>query len=204
MIVWHCSNFILCLIFFVFQVERLGGKIDDPDDGAENSAYAHRGAQFWISIIGVYSVRGRKQSSHHEVDIWIDKLYNNLRPFAIGRDCTGAMGYWDHQTQTMVKENAFGDMGYKGDKKIRLRIARIVAAKKKYDPDNVFKYVENGFSNVSNVDPGHQISLRSLTVSPMNSPVPVTPSSGSGRKRKSVIKAIEKMSLPLPWEKGKQ
>ena len=107
-------------------------------------------------MIGVYSVRGRKRNSKNDakVDAWIESLYNDLRPFAVGQECTGMMGYYDRKTATVIKENVFGGMDDK-------QIARILGAKKKYDPSNLFRYVENGFSNAANIDPGQEIAQSS-------------------------------------------
>ena len=139
-------------------MERLGGKIDTPEDGEDASAFAHRGGKFWISMIGVYSMKGKKRTPEKDakVDAWLEALYTGLQPYAVGDNCTGTMAYFDAKTGKMNKDNAFGEKDYHNQEKAKLRISRLVAAKKKYDRTNLFQYVENGFSNAVNIDPEWQ------------------------------------------------
>ena len=108
----------------IVHCERLGGKIlDEPQEG---TAFAHRDGQFWISIVGIYSKKGKTPSPEmvKKVDAWLEKLVAAVRPHALTVSGSGIEPY-----------NVFGE-----------NLKRLQDAKAKYDPTNIFSAVECGFS----------------------------------------------------------
>lgn len=118
-----------CLI----GLERLGGKIDTPDDGADAMAYDTRGALFWVSVIGVYSPAGGKPTPDgvQAVDAWMAKLNAEFA------HCVVFQG-----------GNGIEPRGVKAS-----TMAKLQAIKGKYDPENTFSAVESGFKFMYNVKP---------------------------------------------------
>lgn len=153
----HASNAGRANDISLIHVERLGGKIDSPDDGEDACAFAHRGGKFWISMIGIYSTKGKHHTAEEDakVDAWLETLYNALKPYAIGEAGTGTVGYANKKTGEQVKENSCGSA--KSSNEAKAKVRRIVAIKKKYDPKNFFKNVENGFCHAVNIDPNWSV-----------------------------------------------
>ncbi len=150
----------------IIHCERLGGKIDKPDDGEDGSAYAHRDGLFWMSIIGIYTVKGKPvtQDMKTKVDAWMETLFSALQPHIVnvrddGAKAVGTCGWSEPESGAQYAFNTFGQDGSASSK----RVARLMAVKAKYDPTNVFKFVENGMSNVTNIDPAAGVAKGSIT-----------------------------------------
>lgn len=143
----------------VIMCQRLGGKIDRPADGAESCAYAHRGGGFWLAVNVMTSAKGKPEdpAKAAAADAWLTQTMKELEPHIIkeGVGCispvhnpTTVAGTRTASTATTVTPfeavNVFGDDA---------RIEKLRAIKRQYDPNNVFKAVENGLSGAHNIEP---------------------------------------------------
>jgi len=129
-------------------IQRLGGKIERPDSGVDSSAYAHRAAGYWISIICVTSKPGQPEDSRkaEQTEAWIAKAVADLRPHIITADGVGciAPSFGPPTGPVLDPINVFGD---------KMRLDKLRAIKVKFDPTNLFSAVENGMCGAHNIDP---------------------------------------------------
>ena len=140
----------------VIMCQRLGGKIDRPVGGTESCAYAHRGGGFWLVIQVVTSKVGKPEdpAKAAAADAWLTQTSKELEPHIIdvktGVGCISPVHNATAGTRTSGAEavtmfapvNVFGDDA---------RLEKIRAIKKKYDPTNVFRAVENGMIGAHNI-----------------------------------------------------
>ena len=162
----------------LIHCERLGGKIDHPDDGEDAAAFSHRGALFWLSIVGTYSNKGKpvSEAERAKVDAWCDKVAADLEPFVVATTEDGkTVGTLAGDDRPSI--NTFGQQGKS------TKVARLVAAKAKYDPDGVFQEVWCGMSGAHFIDPKSgmdQTSSHPSKGSPGSGPEDVNTSIGGG------------------------
>ena len=136
----------------VIMCQRLGGKIDTPEGGAESCAYAHRGGGFWLVLQVVTSKVGKHEDPQKAAlaDAWLTNTCKELEPHVIEKGvgcispgttpCTQGAG----AAVMFPPVNVFGEAA---------RVEKLRAIKTKYDPTNVFKAVENGLTGAHNIEP---------------------------------------------------
>jgi hypothetical protein len=93
--------------------------------GETETAFAHRAAQYDVGIVGQWV----ESSDDHKNMSWVRETYDALAPFNNGRIYANLMGS-DQMTDEL--QSAFGP-----------NYERLVALKRKYDPDNFFRLNQN-------------------------------------------------------------
>jgi FAD/FMN-containing dehydrogenase len=96
--------------------------------GADESAFAHRRNHFNLLIVGIW--RERDDDATHVR--WVRELWNAIQPFSTGDVYVNYLGTEIDEGCDRVKA-AYGADQY----------ARLVALKRKYDPENVFRLNQN-------------------------------------------------------------
>ena len=118
------------------------------------AAFAQRGGLFWLSMVGVYGAKGKATPEMKaKVDAWLLELVTAIKPHVVRVEGDKAVGTLGGGGGAI---NTFGQQGSAA----KTRVARLLAAKTKYDPGNVFRFIENGMSNVTNIDPAAGIEVR--------------------------------------------
>mmetsp|Transcript_26453 Transcript_26453/g.67163 ORF Transcript_26453/g.67163 Transcript_26453/m.67163 type:complete len:276 (+) Transcript_26453:267-1094(+) len=129
----------------VIIMQRLGGAIEKKD--VEATAFAHRKAQWWITIIAVTAKKGKSapEGNNALAEEWLVKVTDELKPHLITNG-VGSLSSMFGASPSLAppKENVFGSPE---------RVAKLQAIKAKYDPKNVFSAVENGMSGAHNITP---------------------------------------------------
>ena len=95
--------------------------------GETETAFAHRGAQFDLGIIGQW--QDAEEDALHMG--WARDAYDAMEPYSNGRIYTNLMG-GDQMTEATQLRAAFGQ-----------NYERLVALKRKYDPTNFFRLNQN-------------------------------------------------------------
>merc|ERR1719240_1213250 len=136
------------------MMQRLGGKIERPADGAESCAYAHRGAGYWLVLNVQTSKVGQPEDEAMATKAvaWLEKTIAELQPHIITSSGVGciapvsapSLGERAAGCSNVGAVNVFGN---------QQRVEKLHAIKVKYDPSNVFCAVENGLSGAHNIDP---------------------------------------------------
>ena len=140
----------------VIMCQRLGGKIDTPEGGAESCAYAHRGGGFWLVLQVVTSKVGKHGDPKKAAlaDAWLTNTCKELEPHVIekGVGCISPVTtpVAGRRTQGAGAAVMFPPVNVFGD---AARVEKLRAIKTKYDPTNVFKAVENGLTGAHNIEP---------------------------------------------------
>jgi FAD/FMN-containing dehydrogenase len=107
-------------------IEQLGGAVSRVKDDA--TAFAHRSALFNLLIVGIWSDPAENRK-HTE---WVRGLWDAMQPYSTGGVYVNYLGGDVDEGADRVRA-AYGHDKYQ----------RLLALKRKYDPDNVFRLNQN-------------------------------------------------------------
>jgi len=107
-------------------IEQLGGAVSRVEDDA--TAFAHRGAFFNLLIVGIWPDLADNRK-HIE---WVRGLWDAMQPYSTGGVYVNYLGQNPDEGPDRVRA-AYGKAKYE----------RLLALKRKYDPDNVFRLNQN-------------------------------------------------------------
>lgn len=107
-------------------IEHLGGAISEV--GNEETAFAHRGAPFNLLIVGIWP--DPTDAQRHVK--WVRQIWEAMQPHSTGGVYVNYLGREADEGPQRVRA-AYGREQYE----------RLLALKRKYDPDNVFRMNQN-------------------------------------------------------------
>jgi FAD/FMN-containing dehydrogenase len=107
-------------------IEQLGGAVAEIAD--DDTAFAHRRAPFNLLIVGIWP---DPADSPKHID-WVRQLWEAMQPHATGGVYVNYLGQEADEGRERVRA-AYG----------REKYERLLALKRKYDPDNVFRFNQN-------------------------------------------------------------
>ncbi len=107
-------------------IEHLGGAVSRvPDD---DTVFSHRGAPFNLLIVGIWPDAADNPKNIE----WVRKLWDSMQPHSTGGVYVNYLGRAADEGLDRIRA-AYGGAKYQ----------RLVALKRKYDPDNVFRLNQN-------------------------------------------------------------
>jgi FAD/FMN-containing dehydrogenase len=105
------------------EIQNMGGAVRDVAD--EDSAYPNREGDFTVSVSGKWV-----EPAENDANVaWTRSMWDAMQPWSIGG---GYVNYLDQEDAETVRRT-YGEQKYE----------RLVALKKKYDPDNFFRMNHN-------------------------------------------------------------